>query len=387
MYIISYSRYVDPVIVESPENYAPGVTSGRVKDALNDRKEVRCDVTVESQQTPWWELKDSNFFEPSPADDFLHPDANAQVEGDSVSETQYFGFNIAEKAIYGICYLWYHPNLGVVSGGAWVMQGVVRHNFQSPIFDFVTYQNDSCLGNDLYDVCLSNGYRTNVIEPLKRHRIRYADNLRGNRIDIEFEALMPPALTKGGLHFEQGMRAVGTVTLGGEEHAVDCFSVRDRSWGAVRPENHQPFAPFPWMNCAFGDDLVVACTALDTPGTNPEWEGALQRPVGDSLIGGWVWRDGELVAITSVTQKRTSRDFDSLLPTSAEVTLVDGKGRDYDLRAEILAGGNWRTWMNFDAAYCLARWELNGRVSYGDFQEVQGADYVRRFMGRPPASR
>jgi hypothetical protein len=69
----------------------------------------------------------------------------------------------------------------------------------------------------------------------------------------------------------------------------------------------------------------------------------LPRPVDGSLISGWVWRDNELVAITSGTRKQTRREFDSLLPTSAEVTLVDARGRDYHLSAQILAGGNWRT--------------------------------------------
>lgn len=341
-------------------------------------------MTVENRQTPWWESKDSIFFEPTAADDFLHPEANARVEGDSVSETQYFGFNIPDKRIYGLLYLWHHPKLGVVLGGAWVVQGLVRHNLQSQVFDFVTYENDRCLAQDLHDVRLSNGYHTNVVQPLKRHRVRYDDDRRGNHIDVEFDALMPPALTKGGLHFEQGMRAAGTLTLAGEEHRVDCYNVRDRSWGAVRPEHIQPFAPFAWMNCVFGDDLIFACTALDTPDTDPEWEGALPRPVEGSLINGWVWRDGELVAITSVTRKRTRRDFDSLLPISAELAFVDAHGREYNLSAQILAGGNWRTWQNFDAAYCLARWEFDGRVSHGDFQEVQGADYIRRFMNHPP---
>lgn len=66
-------------------------------------------MTVDNQQTPWWETKDSVFFEPTATDDFLHPEANARVEGDSVSETQYFGFNIPDKRIYGLCYLWHHP--------------------------------------------------------------------------------------------------------------------------------------------------------------------------------------------------------------------------------------------------------------------------------------
>jgi hypothetical protein len=178
------------------------------------------------------------------------------------------------------------------------------------------------------------------------------------------------------------MRVSGTVTLLGEEHAVDCFNVRDRSWGAIRPEHHQALPPVPWMHCVFDQDLAFACTAFDTLDAAPDWEGVLERSVPDSLISGWIWRDGQLVPVTAVRTKRTERDPDSLLPRSVSVTLLDSEQRAYELTGEILAGGNWRTWQNFDAAYCLARWELDGRVSHGDFQEVQCVDYVRRFMGR-----
>lgn len=343
-------------------------------------------MKAESQGTPWWELKDAGFFEPRPEDDLLHPEANASVDGDSVSETQYFGFNLPDQRIHGLCYLWHHPKLGVVTGGAWVWRGAIRHGFQSEIFDFVTYESDACLADDLHEVRLSNGYGTSVLEPLKRHRVVYRDPDRGNGIELDYEALMPPALTKGGLHFDQGMRVKGELQLGGERHEVDCFNVRDRSWGAVRPEVHRSLPPLPWMNCVFGEDLVFACTAFDTLDTGPEWKGVLELPGGDSLISGWVWRDGGLLPIASVASKRTERDPASLHPTSVEATLVDSEGREYELRGEILASGNWRTWMNFDAVYCLARWECDGRVSHGDFQEVQLIDYVRRFMRRQEAA-
>ena len=103
-------------------------------------------------QAPWWELQDVDVAIARDADDYLHPEANALVSGDSVSETQYFGFNIPEKHIHAVCYLWHHPHLGVVTGGVWVWQGYPRRNFESEIFDFVTYQSDDCLANDLHKI-------------------------------------------------------------------------------------------------------------------------------------------------------------------------------------------------------------------------------------------
>ncbi|MHB8695050.1 MAG: DUF7064 domain-containing protein [Solirubrobacteraceae bacterium] len=156
--------------------------------------------------------------------------------------------------------------------------------------------------------------------------------------------------------------------------------MRDRSWGGVRPEAHTGAPPVSWLTCVFGEDCVVSCTAFDTPDTGPEWAGMMEVPGGRSLVSGWVWRDGTFTQITELVAKRTERDPQTLVPTAVEVSFIDGQARRYDLRADVIAGGNWRTWMNFDAAYCLARWSWGDRVSHGDVQEFQGIDYIRRFM-------
>ena len=85
----------------------------------------------------------------------------------------------------------------------------------------MNFEKDSCLDGDLHRVEFANGYRTEVIEPLKRHRISYSDPLRGNSFEIEYDAITPAVLMKRGLHFEQGVHAQGQLTLGGERHQVD----------------------------------------------------------------------------------------------------------------------------------------------------------------------
>jgi hypothetical protein len=332
--------------------------------------------------TPWYELRDSDFAVAAPEDDFLHPAANALVADDSATETQYFGFNIPEQDIQAVCYLWHHPNLKVVTGGLWVWKGEIRHIFQSEIFDFVVYDSDRCLDGDLHCVELSNGYRCEVIEPLRRHRVSYRDEARGHALDVEFEATMPAVLTRGGLHLDQGMHARGTLTVAGETHPIDCLSVRDRSWGAVRPEAHTRLPPASWTCCVFSEDFAISYFAFDSLDTDPEWKDHLAMPYEDNLLGGWLWKDGELTALTKLTQ-RTEHDFETLFPTAVTATFTDSKGRTFDLRGDITNAGNWHIWMNFDGAYCGARFECDGHVATGDFQEVQGIDYVKRFRSKP----
>ena len=340
------------------------------------------ETNVADTEVAFWDAENLAIGQAQPHDDLLHPELNAKIEGDSLTETQYLGFSIPEEQIHCLCYMWHHVNLGVVTGGVWVWQGVTRHNFQSQIFDFSTYESDSCLANDLHEYKLACGYHVQTLEPLKHHRIRYSDPVHDNHLDVELRAVTPAALLASGLHLEQGMKTDGTLTLRGREYKVDGYTVRDRSWGALRPEHHQDLPPMSWMNCTFGEDFAFGAWAYDSLDTDPEWKGVLELPESGNCPGGWIWDDGKFDAIVSA-RKRTERDFDSLYPTSGEMTLTTASGRDYDFTATMSSGGNWRTWMNFDAAYCTTRWECDGRVSDGDWQEAQYREYIRRFMGNP----
>ncbi|HEY1969093.1 MAG TPA: hypothetical protein VGH89_14185 [Pseudonocardia sp.] len=328
----------------------------------------------------FWEEKNTAFGSAAPGLDLLHPEFREREPSPELTETQYLGFNIPEQNIHGLCYLWHHPNLGVVTGGAWAWRGVKRHTLQCEIFDMLTYVDDAVLANDLHEVTLPNGYRTSVLEPLKRLRIGYADADRGNAIDIEFEAMMDPMVLSSEMHFEQGMRTRGSVTFGGHEYPVDGYTVRDRSWGQVRREAHANVPPMAWMTCVFDDDLAFGTTAFDAEETNPDWRGVMKVPGGDPTRGGWVLRGGELVPVVS-TVKRTIRNATTRFPEAVELTITDATGQRLEALGTILAAANWRTWHNMDSIICLTRWECDGRIGHGDFQDVWFHDYVRQFLG------
>jgi hypothetical protein len=205
-------------------------------------------MTAEREQA-FWHIQYDGFSPTGPEDDMLHPEQNAEREGDTLTETQYFGFGVPSERIHALCYMWHHPNLHVVFGGLFVWQGVKRNNFECEIFDFVTYQSDACLANDLWEYKLANGYHVTTLEPMRRHRARYEDGRRRNLVDVEFEAMMPAVRMKNAMHFEQGMKTKGRLVLGGREYEVDGYTVRDRSWGHLRSEEHKPYPPMAWMNC------------------------------------------------------------------------------------------------------------------------------------------
>ncbi|GAA0623992.1 hypothetical protein GCM10009547_28900 [Sporichthya brevicatena] len=332
----------------------------------------------------FWEAKNSRFAVPDPRDEFLHPEARVAQPGPELTETQALGFSVPEHGICGLGYLWHHPNLGVVTGGAWVWRGVQPNSLASDLFDIVTYVDDAVLADDLHRYRLPNGYEAEVVEPLRTLRARYADEPRGNAFEIEFTALAEPMVLETGFHLEQPMRTRGTLTLDGRQYEVDGYSVRDRSWGQLRREVHSALPPMTWLNGVLGPDLSFGATAFDSPDLKPEWAGTLEVPGGDPLRAGWICRDGVYSPVVAI-RKRTHRNPATLFPESVDVTLTDDRGLDLPLRGTILAASEWRAWHNMSSFMCLARWETpDGLVGHGDFQDILSHGYLRTFLPARP---
>ena len=344
---------------------------------MNDLTKEATGVVEEDLTTAaFWEKRNEGFAAPDPSQDRLHPETRKTQPGYALTETQYLGFNIPEENVHGLAYMWHHPNLGTVTGGVYAWTGIKQHNFECELFDFVTYQSDECLKNDLRDYQLENSYHVNTIEPLKQHRIRYEDAARGNKFDIHYEAIMPPMVQSSGMHIEQAMRTTGSLTLRGKEYKLNgSYTVRDRSWGALRREVHTNAAPLAWMTGIKGEDFVFGCTAFDDPATSPDSYPGLIVPGGTTVKGGWVYQNGEMLPILSAT-KRVTRDPDTLIPQTVDMVLTDSKGGSYAIKGTVVAAANWRTWHNFETWICQVRWEYNGHVFYGDLQECHWLDFV-----------
>ncbi|BBZ15423.1 DUF7064 domain-containing protein [Mycobacterium branderi] len=337
-------------------------------------------MSVEAGDKAFWETKNASFSAATPDCDLLHPQFTQRNPSSSLTETHFFGFSVPEENIHAITYLWHHPNLGVVSGGASVWQGIKSHPLASELFNWTSFAGEDMLANDLWDYRFDNGYHVQTLEPLKRHRLRYVDHARDNAFDVETEALMEPALLATGLHFEQAMRVRGELTLRGKTYQVDCTHVRDRSWGQGRSEMHAPMPPITWTTGVFGDTLMFGCLAHDHPDLNPDWKGRLEIPGGDPTKGGWVYRNGTLVPIVA-TRNRVQRDYATLAPVTADIVMTDATGHDYALHGEVVAANRLPAWLNVDTWICLARWEYHGQICYGELQQMQWHDYIRQFLG------
>lgn len=310
-----------------------------------------------------------------PEDDLLHPAVNAGVSGDTLTETQYFGFNVPEENIHGLTYMWHHPNLNVVTGGLMVWRGIKPVSMAAELFDFRAYMNDGVLANDLHDYRLDNGFGVKILEPNKRFHLTYDDAARGNGIDLISEGVTPIALFGDGKHFEQGMRVRGTLRLRGREYAVDCHNVRDRSWGKLRPEAIMPMPPVAWMTGCFGDDFIFNCNMMDHVGSNPQLSAPFEIPTDKALNGGWVWKDGKQLLVTSA-RKQVRRDDGNFRPQTIVLDMTLEDGSQITANGRTIASCPYATWPNMLAHISLIRWEVDGRIGHGDEQCVIWNDFA-----------
>jgi hypothetical protein len=319
--------------------------------------------------------------EASPADDMLHPEQNRGIEGDSLTETQYLGFNIPEHSIHGLGYIWHHVNLRIITGGLMVWRGVKRFAVEAELFDVRGFLNDKALANDLHEVRLENSYAVRVIEPLKRLHMSYEDGSRGNFVDLDYSAITPPVMFGDKKHFEQGLKVRGKLVLRGQEFEVNCRNVRDRSWGKLRPEAPMSVPPVSWMTGCFGDDFIFNCNLMDHAGSNFQATGQFAVPVERALNGGWISRKGRITRIVKA-HKQLDRDPESFMPRSVTLRTTEEDGRETTMRGQLVAACPWAVWPNIHANISLMRWEMDGCIGHGDCQDVLWTDYVGAWRGK-----
>lgn len=290
----------------------------------------------------------------SPADDAFHFDTLSDRWWET--ETCWFSFHHPERALGGWLYVMARPNIGTVAGGCWLWDASAHLPWEVPYS-----ANYTCLRlpphTDLRDATFTTGVSVRMLEPLKRYALGYQDGER-LRLALEFDAVMPPApLTShgsgfGGLgHFDQFGRVHGEVVLHGERIAIDCLSMRDRSWGP-RPE-HRPRRTTYITGITDAGNGFLAMTAPDTDG--------------DPIRHGFLLRDG-VVQPWAQGRRHIAVDPDRGWTQSVAIEATDTAGRT--LRATGIPASriviNRHTFIDVNS---LVRWEFDGQVAWGEEQD------------------
>ena len=331
--------------------------------------------TPSEEKLPFFLKKNTGLGSICPDDELLHPASFKDVPDDSATETQYFGFSIPEQRIHALTYMWWHPNLKVCSGGLFVFQGIKDSPLQAELYDWRTYMSDKAIRNDLHEFRFDNGYGVKILEHNKRFHLTYDAPAQENSVDLIAEALLPGVMFGDGNHFEQTMRMKGKLVLRGKKYEVDCYSIRDRSWGKPRPETLMPMQPMSWMCATFSDTFSFNCSMFDQLKYNPSIKPAAAVPDEHALNSGWVYRDGILGRIVKA-EKRAGRAPGQTVATTIDLQFTDEHGREFDVRGNLLAALPYQSWHNAWVSINLMQWHCDGMEGHGDNQEAFWNDYV-----------
>ena len=290
----------------------------------------------------------------TPADDRLH----AHDDDWWATETAWYSFHHAERALGGWFYTMVRPNIGTVAGGAWIWDANAHLPWEALYSaNYTALQLPDDL--DLTDCTLPTGVSIRVLEPCRRYALGYDD---ANRLqaDLVFEGVMPPEpLTATGStfgsahHFDQFGRVTGTIVVHGEPIAIDCIAMRDRTWGR-RPEDRPRQAAYV-TGAAGPDDGFLAVTNT--------------REERDAIAYGFLRRNGRNAAFED-GERVVVRD-----PAHGWIDTIHLAGRDADGRGFEAHGTpvsrlviNRHTFIDINS---LVRWDLgNGVVAWGEDQDM-----------------
>ena len=285
------------------------------------------------------------------------------------NESVWFSISKPEEKIHGFVQYYFRPNMGMLNGGPvlWDPSGTFSWN--------CLYYNWSHLqamppGARKFDMTARNSLSVKVLEPLTRYAIRY-DN-EGLKIDLKWEAIGPIHELKTGdagqqqtakFHIEQPGRMRGTIRLDGREIEIDCFSMRDTSFG---PREYESLASggYFWGIAADSSFHAIAMG-----------EGTEQK-----VIGGFIWKDGDLASLASGTRRVT--EFGKYGPKRVVFEAADKKGRTLIASGEIDDGLIFTGYTDHTVVWSLVKWEwadvTPGVTHWGDNQEFCSAVKFRK---------
>jgi hypothetical protein len=237
-------------------------------------------------------------------DDYLHPLGPES----NFNESMYFNFFDRQHRIGGFTRLGNRANEGYaeMTGCLYLPDGRVL--FQ--------YRRAPITNNDAFD---AGGMRFEVLEASQRLRTVYEGPVvdlkdptemadpssafhnnprRQVTLDLVHEAVGPmyghaaegpaadPEREFARAHYEQHMRATGTLAIEGETYQIDGLGLRDHSWG---PRYWQAIDSYRWLTCNFGPDFGLMGSII--------WQDREHRQVRQ---GGVVVREGKLTNVKAI---------------------------------------------------------------------------------------
>jgi len=281
------------------------------------------------------------------------------------NESVWFSLSIPEKRMHGMIQYYFRPNMGMLNGGPvlWDQSGTSQWN--------CLYYNWSHLqalpaGATKFDMKARNSLTVKVLEPLTRYKIDYAKD--GFELDLEWTAIGPMHELKTGdagqqatakFHIEQPGKMRGTIRRHGEEFVVDCYSMRDTSYGARDYESLARGGYF-W-GIAENSSFHALCMGAGTDAAS---------------IGGYIMKDGEMASL--VSGKREVLEWGKLGPAGVAFEGADTLGRTIYATGTIDPGLIFTGYTDHSVVWSLVKWDWDGVIHWGDNQEFCPDETFRR---------
>lgn len=290
----------------------------------------------------------------SSADDTLH--APPDTADTWWTETFWFTFAVPERELFGNFYLYFRPLLKSIGGGVTIFDWTGSTPWDVPYY---SHQHHLPLPEDLdlRDAHLPGGEFLKQIEPTRSYEFGVVNQEVQAR--LHFDAIAEPLLTvpkprppfTGAYHVDQPGRITGTLTLHGVEMAVDCRSMRDRSWGR-RPDLRGVKAGYDY---AFASD-VDGFLGL-----------SLDRGE-DRVVMGFILRDGD--TSKAVGGRRHVRRGEDGMPQSIDVEVLDQLGRTVTAHGVVVSQFSSLVYPSMLVHQSLVRWEYDGHTVFAEDQDV-----------------
>ena len=293
------------------------------------------------------------------AEEFTAADDGLHGHGDEFyfNETYWFSFFAPERGLGGWLYSGIRPNAGVTAGGCWIWDRSGTDPWEIPFFEQFNWLKPPSAA-DTHRLVLPNGNMISTIESAQSYDLAFDDRDR-LEVRLRFTASERPVPLRPGTapypkasHFDQTGHVTGHLLLDGDRIDIDCYAMRDRSWGPRRERGYQPMA-YTW--------LADADTSLLTYST-PNGDGT------DDVYAGYVRRNGVVTYVASGT-RHVQRDRDKNWITRVSMDLVDDDGRPFSAHGSAVS----RMILPTATSVCvnsLMEFTVNGRTLHGEDQDV-----------------
>lgn len=296
------------------------------------------------------------------------------------THTHYFGFQIPEAEIGCYTYIRYQPYFPLMQGSVAIFQGLDNR----ALLDMAHLDYSMTLPWPEVDgnvIATSRGYRIEFLELGRKARITYRSADGRAAFELEQTALSPllgrAAVIPGENHTgtiepggsEQFMHCVGELTLHGRTYAIDCNTIRDRSWNQDRTEDRRGRfdQPISWTPVYFDDGLYFNQVGFE----------------GDGAMFSYLGRGDEIRELTQIRRTVTEAHPDLYFPLAQEIEATDTAGNVLRMTGRAIAASPVVAWPHASAYDSVVRWETDaGQVGYGPCQGIWFEAYQHEMKAR-----